>query len=71
MSIDRRRLGHTIVRLRKQAGLTQQQLADRARISRSTIADAETAAAYPSLPTAVAIADALGVTVDDLIEEAR
>lgn len=70
MSIDRRR-GHTVTRLRKQAGLTQQQLADRARISRPTIAGVETGAAIPELHTAVALADALGVTVDDLIEEAR
>lgn len=70
MSIDRRRLGHTIVRLRKQAGLAQAQLGERSRIPRSTIAMVETGTP-PSLWTAVALADALGVTVDDLIEEAR
>ncbi len=68
---DRRRLARTITRLRNEAGLTQAGLAARARISRSTVAGIETGAYMASLPTAVAIADALCITVDALIEEAR
>lgn len=71
MIVDRRRLSGTITRLRKQQQLTQQQLADRARIPRSTVSHLERGDWLPDLPNAVAIADALGITVDELIGEAR
>lgn len=71
MIVDRRRLGAAITRLRRQAGLTQRQLADRARIPLSTYGQVETGYTLPSLPTAVAIADALCIPVDTLIEDAR
>lgn len=71
MIIDRRRLGKAVRRHRVEAFLTQQQLGDMARLPRSTVSNVEQGWTLPSLPTAVAIADALGVTVDELIEEAR
>ena len=71
MTLDRRRLAATITRLRRQAGLSQRDLAGKARISRSTLAGIEAGPAMASLDTVVALADALGVTVDALIEEAR
>lgn len=71
MIIDRRRLGQAVRRHRVQAFLTQQQLGDMARLPRSTVSNVEQGCTWPSLPTTVALADALGITVDDLIEEAR
>ncbi len=69
MIIDRDKLGSTIVSLRKAAGLTQQQLADKIGVTNVTISHVENAASMPSLTALAEIADALDVTVGDLLDE--
>lgn len=55
------------VRARRQAlGLTQQQLAERAGISRQTLVAIEAGRLTPSVTVALRLARALGCTVDDL-----
>jgi transcriptional regulator with XRE-family HTH domain len=55
--------------LREQAGLTQQELADKAGLSKAGIADLEQARREPSWSTAVALAEALGVAVTSFLKE--
>ncbi len=67
MEIDYRAVGVRIRRLRKERGLTQQALADLSHQEPSNISHIERGATKLSLPTIVAISNALGVTVDDLL----
>jgi transcriptional regulator with XRE-family HTH domain len=53
--------------LRRAAGLTREELANLARVSVTTLARAEVALGYPYFVVAVRLAEALGLTVDDLI----
>jgi putative transcriptional regulator len=55
--------------LREQADLTQQQLADRAGVSKATVADLEQGRYHPSWPTVVALADALGISTETFRQE--
>ena len=56
-----------LIRIRKQRGLTQQQLADKLACSRSTIGMYENGSREPSFETAEYIADVLNCRLDDLI----
>lgn len=60
-------LGQNIKRFRKIAGLTQAKLAENAGYCVSFIGQLETADTKPSLETLVNIAQALSVTVDQLL----
>lgn len=53
-------------RRRKACGLTQHQLAAKAGCSQATVFDVESGRSQPSLKLALAIAEALDTTVDDL-----
>lgn len=53
--------------IRKKAFLTQAQLSEKSGIARETIARIETGKAAPTINTARKLADALGVTIDDLV----
>jgi transcriptional regulator with XRE-family HTH domain len=55
------RVARNLVRLRHDAGLTQQQLADAARVSRATVHLIESAQADPRLSTLDLLARALNV----------
>ncbi|TFW12396.1 helix-turn-helix domain-containing protein [Brevundimonas intermedia] len=60
-----------VVRLkevRTAAGLTQQELADRARVSRKTVNTIENRIFTPSVVVALTLAKALGVPLDVLFE---
>ena len=57
--------------IRKEHGMTQEQLAKATGLHRVTIAKYETSKVDPTTECAEKIADALGVTIDDLIEKAR
>lgn len=60
--------GESRVRVyREYRGLTQSALAERARVNRVQIADIEAGRKSGSIETVRKLADALGVTVDDLI----
>lgn len=58
-------------RRRKAIGLTQEQLAALIGCSQATVFDVETGRAQPSLKLALAFAEALGSTVDELFAEIR
>jgi XRE family transcriptional regulator, regulator of sulfur utilization len=54
-------------RLRKNAKLTQAQLAERAGLPRATLANMERAGSNPGIQSVMAVAKALGITVDELL----
>ena len=57
--------------LRRRAGLSQEQLADRLGVTRQSVSKWEGGAAVPELGKLVALADLFGVTLDDLVREGR
>jgi transcriptional regulator with XRE-family HTH domain len=59
----------TVRRLRHDRGLSADQLAIRAGVSKGALVALENAAANPNLATLVRLADALGVPVSDLVEQ--
>ena len=67
MKIDYTAIGIRIRRLRKAQGLTQQTLAELSEQEPSNISHIERGATKLSLPTIVNIANALGVSVDELL----
>lgn len=67
MEIDYLAIGARIRRLRKEKGLTQQTLAELSDQEPSNISHIERGATKLGLPTIVNIANALSVTVDDLL----
>lgn len=67
MVIDYKAIGTRIRRLRKEEGLTQQALAELSHQEPSNVSHIERGATKLSLPTIVNIANALNVTVDDLL----
>jgi quercetin dioxygenase-like cupin family protein/DNA-binding XRE family transcriptional regulator len=56
-----------LVRLRKQASLTQAELAEAANIPRATLASMEQPSANPSIQAVMAVAKALNVSLDELL----
>lgn len=67
MEIDYLAIGARIRRLRKEKGMTQQTLAELSDQEPSNISHIERGATKLGLPTIVNIANALSVTVDDLL----
>jgi len=67
MELDYRAIGLRIRAFRKQRGLTQQALAELSGQEPSNISHIERGATKLGLPTIVSIANALGVTVDELL----
>ena len=67
MQLDYHAIGIRIRRFRKEQSLTQQTLAELSNQEPSNISHIERGATKLSLPTIVNIANALGVTVDDLL----
>ena len=65
--IDYSQLGKRIKRYRQKAHLTQEQLAERIDVATSTIAHAENGTSKPSLPLLLKVANALNVTLDQLV----
>ena len=60
----RDRIGASIAMLRKQAGMTQEELANRAGLQRTHVGRIEAGRYAVTLETVQAIAQALGMTVD-------
>ena len=58
----------TIGEIRKEHGLTQQQIADKLNIKQSTVAMWETGKSSPSFKTLIALSEVLGVSVDTLCQ---
>lgn len=67
MELDYKSIGIRIRRFRKEQNLTQQTLSELSNQEPSNISHIERGATKLSLPTIVNIANALGVTVDDLL----
>jgi len=67
MSFDPRQVALAVREHRKAAGLTQAELAEKAGLAFETISRVESGREPPSLRTAVAIADALGVSLDAVV----
>lgn len=67
MGIDYQGIGVRVRRLRRARGLTQQALAELSGQEPSNISHIERGATKLSLPTLVNLANALGVTVDQLL----
>ena len=65
--MDNVKTGKLISELRKQQGLTQQQLADKLSLSNKTISKWESGSGSPDLSNLAILADALGVSVDELL----
>ena len=66
-TLDYNAIGVRIRRLRQEQGLTQQALAELSHQEPSNVSHIERGATKLSLPTIVSIANALGVSVDDLL----
>lgn len=71
MAITKRdyRLGRKIQRLRKQKGLTQEKLAEEAKVDPKTIIQMETGKRNPTLKTLQKIANALKISVDQILKK--
>ncbi len=67
MELDYQAIGVRIRRFRKEQGLTQQVLAELTSQEPSNISHIERGTTKLSLPTIVKIANALGITVDELL----
>lgn len=67
MELDYKAIGVRVRRFRKEQGLTQQALAELSSQEPSNVSHIERGATKLSLPTIVNLANALGVTVDDLL----
>ena len=67
--MDLGRLGEKIRNLRKTAGFSQEDLAERARIANRALQRIETGRANPTLETLDSIAGALGVSVGALFDD--
>lgn len=65
--IDYSGLGKRIKRHRLKAHLTQERLAEKIDVATSTIAHAENGTSKPSLPLLLKVANALNVTLDQLV----
>lgn len=64
-----RRFGINVAQLRREAGLSQEALADAAKVARSYMSDIERGARNPTLRVVERIASALEVTSSRLLEE--
>lgn len=69
--MDNIQTGKFISELRKQKGLTQQQLADMLNLSNKTISKWESGSGCPDISNLPILADALGVSVDELLRGER
>jgi len=65
--MDFRRGGEAIQRIRKERGLTQEQLAEMAAITSNTVSRIERGQLIPALPTLVDICNALEIGTDSIL----
>ena len=66
MAVDRQ-LGSNLLKARRQAKLTQEQLGRRAFVSQAQISTLERGVSYPRTETLLRLASALGVTAGELL----
>ena len=65
--LDSIKVGHFIMNKRKEAGLTQQQLADKLNLSFQAVSKWETGTAFPNIEVLTDLAALLQVTVDEIL----
>lgn len=66
-NIDYKAIGKRIRTARLKAGMTQELLAEKAGLSTTHMSNIETGSSKLSLPAIISLADALGVSVDELL----
>ena len=66
--MDNIQTGKLIAELRKKQGLTQQQLADKLNLSNKTISKWESGNGSPDISNLPILAEALGISVDELLK---
>ena len=71
MGKDHKKLLNNLEKLRKNAGLTQKELSERADVSRKSINAVENGIYVPSTVLALKIAETLGCKVEDLFRLAK
>ena len=71
MLFDMKAFGSRVKILRKAAGMTQEQLAEKLHISISHLAKIEIGSRMPSIDLLLEISGLFGVTVDDLLRSER
>ena len=67
MSMDFKRGGQAIQRIRKERGMTQEDLADKSGITSNTVSRIERGLLIPALPTIIDICNALGTGADSIL----
>lgn len=70
-SIDREKFGQFVTELRKEKGLTQQELADRLFVSNKAVSKWERGQSLPDIALLTPLAEILGVTVVELLKGER
>ncbi len=69
--VDRERFGPFVAELRKEKGMTQKELAQRINVSDKAVSKWERCAGLPDISLLLPLAEALGVTVTELLESRR
>lgn len=67
MSMDFKRGGQAIQRIRKERGMTQEDLADKSGITSNTVSRIERGLLIPALPTLIDICNVLGTGADSIL----
>ena len=67
MYYDQKESGKRIATLRKEKGMTQEQLAEKVDVNTTYISDIERGAKFPSLTLFIKIVDALGISSDFIL----
>ena len=67
MSMDFKRGGQAIQRIRKERGMTQEDHADKSGITSNTVSRIERGLLIPALPTLIDICNALGTGADSIL----
>lgn len=67
MSMDFKRGGQAIQRIRKERGMTQEDLSDKSGITSNTVSRIERGLLIPALPTLIDICNALGTGADSIL----
>jgi len=69
--MDKERFGSFVAKLRKEKGLTQQELADKLYVSNKAVSKWERGISFPDVELLIPLSDALGVSVTELLEGRR
>lgn len=69
--MNNKKTGVLIAQIRKENGLTQKQLADKIGVSNATISKWETAKGFPDISLIEPLAEALGISVFEIIAGER